>query len=148
MFSLPLKQARLDLFLISDHLSQYIEKCNIDAGYRSDHSIISIDIKFNHFDRGKGLWKFNNSLLKDPEYREKILDTIKRVKTQYCIPIYNTDNIDIIDDSEIQFTICDQLFLETLFMEFRGATISYAFYKKTRIDQTEKTNRRNKHVGK
>ena len=34
-----------------------------------------------------------------------------------------------INNDEIQFTINDQLFLETLLMEIRGKTISYASYK-------------------
>ena len=34
-----------------------------------------------------------------------------------------------IRNKDIQFTINDQLFLDTLLMEIRGKTISYASYK-------------------
>ena len=36
----------------------------------SDHSIPSIELDFRNFERGRGYWKFNNSLLKDPDYVE------------------------------------------------------------------------------
>lgn len=40
-----------------------------------------------------------------------------------------------ITDSEIQFTINDQYFLETLLMEIRSKTISYASYSKKAKDK-------------
>ena len=48
------------------------------------------------------------------------------------------DNIDTISNEDIQFTINDQLFLETLLMEIRGKTISYASFKKKQNDSREK----------
>ena len=44
----PIKQARLDYFIGSRTLLDLITKCNISAGYRSNHSSIS------KFKRGKG----------------------------------------------------------------------------------------------
>ena len=38
----PLKQARLDYFLVSADIMQYVKKCNIDMAYRSDHSVITL----------------------------------------------------------------------------------------------------------
>ena len=55
-----------------------------------------------------------------------MIDDIKR---QYCIPIYNSDTLNEIEDSQIQFVINDQLFLETLLMEIRGKTISYSSHR-------------------
>ena len=52
------------------------------------------------------------------------------IKIQYALPIYNYQNIKEIPDSELQFTISDQLFLETLLMELRGNSISYGSYVK------------------
>ena len=54
---------------------------------------------------------------------------IENIKLQYCIPIYNIENIENIHNSTIQFVINDQLFLETLLMEIRGKTISFSSYK-------------------
>lgn len=42
------------------------------------------------------------------------------IKYQYCLPIYNLDTVNNIPDMELQFTINEQLFLETLMMEIRG----------------------------
>jgi len=117
------------MFLISDSLLRCLNKSNIESSYRSDHSIVSIDLTFNNFIKGKGLWKFNNSLLGDIEFINQIKKKISDVKKQYMLPIYNRDNLNIISDKEIQFSIDDQLFMETLLMEIRGESISYATFK-------------------
>ena len=52
------------------------------------------------------------------------------IKLQYALPIYNYQNINDIPESELQFTISDQLLLETLLMELMGKSISYGSYKK------------------
>ena len=44
--------------------------------------------------------------------------------------IYNRNNLNDIPDNEIYLTINDQLFLETVLMEIRAKTISYASFKK------------------
>ena len=89
-----------------------------------------LNSKFNDFKNGKGLWKFNNPLLKQKEYLGKINDVIKKTKKQYGLIIYRKDSLDEIhaSRSDIQFTINDQLFLETLLMKIRAKTISFASY--------------------
>jgi len=106
----PLKQARLDFFLISENLLNSINKADIEPSYRSDHSQISLSINFTNFKKGKGLWRFNNSLLSKLEYVKQIKDKIKEIKQQYAIPVYNFQNLDEIHNDEIQFIINDQLF--------------------------------------
>lgn len=133
----PLKQARLDFFLISDNLLPSLNKSNIESSYRSDHSITTLQLTFNDFQRGRGLWKFNNSLLNDIEFLDTIKNKILDVKKQYAVPVYNKDRISDINDNEITFTIDDQLFLETLMMELRGKCISYGSYKKSLKIKTE-----------
>ena len=64
----PIKQARLDYFLISSQMLNFIKSCSTKAGYHSDPSIIDLEVILNKFIRGKCLWKFNNSLSKDKEY--------------------------------------------------------------------------------
>ena len=63
-------------------------------------------------------------------YVQEINNKIDYIKLQYALPIYNYQNINDIPDSELQFTISDQLLLETLLMELRGKSISYGSYKK------------------
>ena len=63
-----LKQARLDFFLISNSLLNMVQANDILASYKSDHSPVVLSLKLDNFTHGKGLWKFNNSLLHDCEY--------------------------------------------------------------------------------
>ena len=134
----PLQQSRLDFFPISERLLSSITTCNIEASYRSDHSMVVLKCNFNQFVKGKPLWKLNNSLLSDINYLNIINEKIKEIKAQYAIPIYNLDNIDNISNEDIQFCISDQLLLDTLLMEIRGKTISYLSYKKKETDKREK----------
>ena len=125
----PLQKGRLDFFLIDQNLLSFVRNCDIDISYRSDHSIIVLELQFSKQEHGKGFWKFNNSLLKDKEYVDCINKKIDSVILQYCLPVYNTENVLNIDKSQLQFIIDDQLFLETLLMEIRGETISFSTYK-------------------
>ena len=113
-------------------------KSSIEGSYRSDHSMIILDISFVQFQKGKPLWKHNNSLLNDKDYIEIINNKIDEVKKQYALPVYNMDQIDNIPDDQIQFVINDQLFLETLLMELRGKSISFSSYKKKTLEKKEK----------
>lgn len=134
---LPLQQARLDFFLVTEDLLASVKKCSIGNSYRSDHSPVLLNLCFTEFIKGKPLWKFNNSLLKDIEYVNIINNKIDEIKNQYRLPVYNLENIDKIPDMEIQFSINDQLFLDVLLMEIRGQTISYSSYKKKTNDKKE-----------
>ena len=91
-----------------------------------------------NFKHGKGLWKFNNSLLEDVIYLDQIKSVIVDTKSQYAVLTYDRNNLDNISDSEIQFTINDQLFLETLLMEIRAKTISYSIFKARQNKDNEK----------
>ena len=128
----PFKQGRLDYILISENLSNIVEKFSIKAGYRSDHSIVVLELKFNSFERGRGLWKFNNSLLSDKVYVKKVKETIYKTKNQYL-----RNNDDQAVDNTNEYIIDHGLLLETLLLEIRGVTISYSAYKKRERDRLE-----------
>ena len=100
--------------------------------------MIILDISFVQFQKGKPLWKHNNSLLNDKDYIEITNNKIDEVKKQYALPVYNMDQINNIPDDQIQFVINDQLFLETLLMELRGKSISFSSYKKKTLEKKEK----------
>ena len=138
----PIKQARLDYFIGSRTLLDLITKCNISARYRSDHSSIELILKLSEFKRGKGIWKFNCSLLKDKEYLDLINKTIKDETVKYAAKVYNMEKIDQISFENIHLTIEDRLFLETLLLEIRGTTIQYS----TRLKK-EQTNEEPKLIG-
>lgn len=134
----PLKQSRLDMFLVTESLINSVKTTKIETGYKSDHSMVALTIAMDNFEHRSGLWKHNNSLLIDTEYLELINSKILEVKKQYCLPIYNLENVDKIPDDQLQFSINDQLFLDTLLMEIRGKSISYSSYKKKSKNEKEK----------
>ena len=134
----PCKQARLDYFLISENMRQFVKKSEIESGYRSDHSVVILELNFTNFKQGRSYWKHNNSLLSDIDYINQINEKILEVKQQYALPVYNLEDLDKIPNEEIQFTINDQLFLDVLLMEIRGKSISFASFKNKEKDTREK----------
>lgn len=133
----PIKQARLDFFLLAEEISSTHNVSKIEPGYKTDHSIIRLSLTLDDFEHGKGLWKHNNSHLSNPEYLKIINEKILEVKTRYSLPVYNKENIDNIPDDEIEFIIDDNLFLETLLMEIRGSAISFASFRKKKNSERE-----------
>lgn len=63
-----LKQARLDYFLITPDMYSFVEKVDINPGYRTDHSLVILNLGISESRRGRGFWKFNQSLLHDGAY--------------------------------------------------------------------------------
>ena len=115
-----------------------VKDIKIIPSYRSDHSSVVLSLEINEFKNGKGLWKFNTSLLKDKTYVEEVKKCINKVKEQYIIPIYNLEFIkNNVNNDFLEFTISDQLFLEMILMEIRGKTISYSAYKKKQKQERE-----------
>ena len=66
-------------------MHNYIVNADMDFAYKSDHSPVNIEIEFINQERGRGTWKFNNSILGDQEYVELIKITINEVIGQYKI---------------------------------------------------------------
>jgi exonuclease III len=126
----PFKQSRLDFFLISQELLNLAQNTDILPGYRTDHSIITLTLSFSDINKGKSYWKFNNSLLKDPEYVQTIKKQIYEQKRRYSASPYTIKGIKNTSNQDLHIGIFDQLFFEMLLMEFRGATIQYSSQKK------------------
>ena len=61
----PSISCRLDFFLLSRHLYGKVAKSDIVAGYKTDHSMISLSLGLTEIIRGPGLWKLNTSFLID-----------------------------------------------------------------------------------
>ncbi len=126
------KRARLDYVLISPNLEPICKNVKITPGYRTDHDLVRLDLLLCNQIRGRGIWRFNNSLLRDPEYVRLVKNTIMETETLYKIgrnDEYNPENI--------QFAISDQLFFETLKLQIRGATIPFAARKKREENKRE-----------
>ena len=109
------------------------------------YASIILDVDFSKFQRGKGFWKFNNSLLLDPCFVELIKNTIKHTTCQYAL--INDDPDYIPNLSQVDFesflatqtpeslqtlnlAINHELFFDTLLMEIRRATLKYSSQKK------------------
>ena len=134
----PLQQSRLDFFLVSDSLLNGHIDSDILPGYRTDHSIITISLGMKKEDSKFGLWKFNSSLLKDIQYLNEINKVIENVIEEYAVILYLREALTNMPKSDLQFTISDQLFLDTLLMKIRAQTISYASMKKKLATKKEK----------
>lgn len=65
-------QTRLDFFLISNSLVDFVQKTNIKASFKSDHSRPTLTLAPLKTPRGNGYWKFNNLLLEQTEYVDKV----------------------------------------------------------------------------
>ena len=117
--------SRLDYFLISPEFYGFVTEADIDISYGSDHSLITVDLNFITQERGKGYWKFNNSLLYDPEYVEKVKQTINETVSSYRLP-----------ENEA-FSIDDQMLFEMIKLQVRGITISHSSYKKRLKEREE-----------
>ena len=60
---------RLDRFLVSESLLENVDRCNILPCHLSDHLPVVLRCKLlNKVPRGKGVWKFNNDLLKSSNF--------------------------------------------------------------------------------
>ena len=84
-----MKDTRLDFYILSSHMSDIIKSCDIKVGYRSDHSRVDLEILLSNFTRGRGLWKFNNSLLKNKNYVDLINPVIEEETIKYAVPVYD-----------------------------------------------------------
>ena len=75
-------QHHLDYIFIPSELQEDVSEINIgsDPSIGSDHSILHLNISLNkHANRGRGYWKFNNSLLEDKSFVGKIKSHIQDV---------------------------------------------------------------------
>lgn len=79
-----------------------------------------MEIKYNSFTRGHGLWKFNNSLLHDEVYVEKAKQTIQLVEEIFLRNL-------TINGNDLYYEYFDKIdnstYFEVLLMEIRETTI-------------------------
>lgn len=80
----PLIQSRLDYWLISNSLQDWVERAEINPAISSDHS--SIHVNFESGDAGKhgpSYWKFNDSLCNDSSYKEFLHQELSNWSNKY-----------------------------------------------------------------
>ena len=124
------RQARLDFFLCTSGLLNSVSESSIDLGYRSDHSLVSITLVNEDLSRGRGLWKFNASLLKDMSYAVMVRETLNELLLEYGALVYNFEALPKLSLSEIHLRINYKVFLDFLLMKIREKTIAFSKKKK------------------
>ena len=70
---------RIDFFLVSAAVSNNTSNVQITSSLKSDHSLISLSVQDNTLIRGPGVWKFNDQLLKDPDFITSMTEHIEMV---------------------------------------------------------------------
>ena len=110
---------RLDYFLTSFNIVNKIKRVNIKPGFRTDHSLVILEILPDTEKRGSGSWKLNTSLLLDKDYVQKIKTIIKDSYELYASQNTNPNLIWELEKSDV-----------------RGESIKYSsFKKKQRVDK-------------
>ena len=71
--------ARPDFFLVSKEITGWTEACYIKPGYKTDHSLIGINISPYEQERGRGFWKLNSRILEDLEYVSQMNQNLDKV---------------------------------------------------------------------
>ena len=79
-----LSASRINMFFISDSYATLVHNVKINYGIRSDHSNITLQLTFSEHNRGPGVWKFNNKLLLEQEYKEGIITIINDTKNKFA----------------------------------------------------------------
>lgn len=64
--------SRLDLFLVTDRLSEMVTQLRTWEGPHSDHLLISFQLRYAPVRTGKGYWRFDTSLLLDDKFIEEM----------------------------------------------------------------------------
>jgi hypothetical protein len=109
----PLVQCRLDYFLVSNSLENQTCNTSICPGYKTDHSLITLEIQLYDAKRGPSYWKLNSSLILDPIFQQKVRDTIKEETADDLNSTLNPSNL-----------------WELIKMKIRGEAVSYSSYLK------------------
>jgi len=104
----------------SDHLCNTLS-ADILPGYKTDHSVITIQISLHSNNRGQDFWKLSTSLLNDIEYVKKIRVIIKETRNEYGK-----------DDS-----VNPSLLWEMVKMKVREESLKYGASKKREISRRE-----------
>ena len=125
-----LQMGRLDFILVTDEILRYCHKESILPGYRSDHSMVSVNLQmFKHTTKPTLFWKFNSQLLKDENFTKKVKEQIAEVKREYEEPRPNAANDLDIANNEYKSYLGPQLFLEILLLKTRELAIKHSSAK-------------------
>ena len=117
----PEVQCRLDFFLVSQSILGDITLTDIVPGYKTDHSMITLNLSLHSNPRGPGFWKLNTSFLTETAYINLVKATIQETQDEYKE-----------DDSVNPALLWDMMKLKV-----REKTLKYAAAKKKMVKQRE-----------
>ena len=117
----PAIHCRLDFFLVSESSLCDVTHADIVPGFKTDHSMITLNIALHSNLRGKGFWKLNTSLLSEIKYVQEIKTAIESTVNQ-CK-----------DDTSVN----PALLWEMIKLKVREKSISYAAYKNVATKKRE-----------
>ena len=120
----PMVLSRIDHWLLSSELCNYIKSCTVYPGVKSDHSIICVDLDSNNSPRGRGFWKFNSHLLHDKDYVDMINELLVTLE----------EDCKEIEDKGLKW--------DHMKCQIRGRTIAYSIKKKQIKKERTKSVRR------
>ena len=138
------KFARLDFFLISESLLDIYAYSKVKPSYRSDHNPIQLQLYISKTEKGKGVWKINNSLLLDEALTSIINKEIEVTVSIYACTPYHPDFVRRYSTEEIDLMIDIDLFWETMQAQIRGHIMTYATQKKRTELKRKRINHRNR----
>jgi len=75
------KMSRIDFYLVSQNLGNYIKNVFYKHTTMSDHNFIYMKIDFSLMERGPGVWIFNNQFLQEENFKKEIRCLIEKEKT-------------------------------------------------------------------
>ena len=113
----PEVHSRLNFFIVDQSIFCRTIKADTLPGYKTDHSMISIQISLHSNGRGRGFWKLNISFLTDTEYVNQIKSIILQTKEEY---------------SEDE-TVDPSLLWEMVKMKVRESSIKFGASKKRKL---------------
>ena len=146
------QKARLDYFVVSSTMKNYVESLSILPSYKSDHAIISMDVNFDRFKRGNGLWRHDDTYLRDIDYLAGTKKTIYNTLAKYLTSanhnnfyeeatdqeLLEFENLSAYEKNRLDYSINPNLLLEMLLNDIKNESISYITASKK-----EKTSRLN-----
>ena len=100
-------QSRIDFIFVTKLISPFVKCVYYKHNCFSDHSFVVINVDFNLVERGPGLWIFNNNLLDDEDFVEKIEQLIQKEKQ--C-PLFEREILVWIDNLKYKIKKISQIY--------------------------------------
>ena len=137
------KEARLDFFLVDSNLASYVQAIGPSEPFVQsyDHKPVIMKIDFDKVTRGAGYWKFNNHMLKDLAFLQKVDEQIIWNIWQYQDPPADSEpltlcEISLLSKSErakVPLNINPHQFLEYTLFSIKGVARRHGQVKKATL---------------